>query len=85
MVSNGYRIAGLLALLVVGFLAWESAAQSNKVKPLHLSTNHFTASVADLERETEWYERVLGFRRSKSPRRQKRFRVVPDDDARKPH
>jgi len=65
MVRNGYRIAGLLALLVVGFLAWESAAQSNKVNPLHLSTNHFTASVADLERETDWYERVLGFRRSK--------------------
>jgi catechol 2,3-dioxygenase-like lactoylglutathione lyase family enzyme len=66
MVRNEYRIVGLLALLVVAFLAWEkSAAQSNKVNPLHLSTNHVTASVADLEREAEWYERVLGFRRSK--------------------
>ena len=66
MVRNEYRIVGLLALLAVAFLAWEkSAAQSNKVNPLHLSTNHVTASVADLEREAEWYERVLGFRRSK--------------------
>lgn len=36
-------------------------AQTN---PLKLSFHHVTASVADLETEAAWYERVLGFKRS---------------------
>jgi catechol 2,3-dioxygenase-like lactoylglutathione lyase family enzyme len=63
--NSRYSVMGCLALLTVAFIAWEtSAAQSNKSNPLHLSTNHVTASVADLEREAAWYERVLGFHRS---------------------
>lgn len=66
MVSNGYRIVGWLALLALAFIAWEkSVAQSSKLNPLNLSTNHVTASVANPEREADWYERVLGFHRSK--------------------
>ncbi len=66
MVSNGYRILGRLALLALVLTAGEKTfAQSSKVNPLNLSTNHVTASVADLEREAAWYERVLGFHRSK--------------------
>jgi catechol 2,3-dioxygenase-like lactoylglutathione lyase family enzyme len=35
------------------------AAEPN---PLQLSPDHATASVASLDKETEWYERVLGFK-----------------------
>ncbi len=58
-------IGGLL-LLALAFGSWEkSSGQSSKANPLNLSTNHMTASVANLELEAEWYERVLGFHRSK--------------------
>jgi hypothetical protein len=65
MNSNGCRILGRLTLLAIAFTAWEtSIAQSSGLNPLHLSTNHVTASVANLEQEAAWYERVLGFHRS---------------------
>jgi catechol 2,3-dioxygenase-like lactoylglutathione lyase family enzyme len=55
-----------LAPLAVVFTAGvQSAAQSTKSNPLNLSPNHVTASVANLDREADWYERVLGFHRSK--------------------
>lgn len=54
------------ALLALALVAWPRlAAQTSNVNPLHLTTNHFTASVADLEHEAQWYENVLGFHRSK--------------------
>jgi catechol 2,3-dioxygenase-like lactoylglutathione lyase family enzyme len=37
-------------------------AQTN---PLGLTYHHTTASVADLEKEADWYEHVLGFTKSK--------------------
>jgi hypothetical protein len=65
MMSKGCRIVGRLALLALAFNAWEaSIAQSSKLNLLNLSTNHVTASVANLEQEAAWYERVLGFHRS---------------------
>ena len=42
-----------------------AVAQAKQHNPLHLSCNHVTASVSNLEREAAWYERVLGFHRSK--------------------
>lgn len=36
-------------------------AQTTDSNPLRLLPNHATASVADLEKESEWYRRVLGF------------------------
>ena len=36
-------------------------AQTSESNPLRLLPNHATASVADLEKESEWYRRVLGF------------------------
>ncbi len=63
MLQNVCRIAGPLVLLAVAVTAWEQpAAQSSN--PLRLSTNHVTASVSNLNREADWYERVLGFHRS---------------------
>jgi catechol 2,3-dioxygenase-like lactoylglutathione lyase family enzyme len=51
---------------VVVFTAGESSiAQSSNSNPLKLSPHHATASVADLNKEVAWYERVLGFQRSK--------------------
>lgn len=65
MNRNGVRVMGRLALLALAFTAWKtSVAQSIKSNSLHLSTNHVTASVANLEQEAAWYERVLGFHRS---------------------
>lgn len=65
MLRNQSSLAGPLLLLALAFPAWaQSAAQSANSNPLHLSTNHFTASVANLNLEADWYERVLGFHRS---------------------
>src|ERR1700712_4303073 len=65
MIQNGCRTMTCLALVAIAFTVWEkSFAQSSKSNPLHLSANHVTASVANLEQEAAWYERVLGFHRS---------------------
>jgi catechol 2,3-dioxygenase-like lactoylglutathione lyase family enzyme len=60
------RIGCVLTLLVVVFTAADpSIAQSSDSNPLKLSPHHATASVADLAKEANWYELVLGFQRSK--------------------
>ena len=65
MISSGRRIMVRLTLLAIASTAWAtSRAQSSKLNPLDLSANHVTASVANLEQEAAWYERVLGFHRS---------------------
>jgi len=52
--------AGLSCL--VALLFWvNAAAQNAEPNPLHLAPDHATASVADLDKECAWYERVLGF------------------------
>jgi catechol 2,3-dioxygenase-like lactoylglutathione lyase family enzyme len=43
------------------------SAQSNDRNPLQLSPHHATISVADMEKETAWFERVLGFHREDEP------------------
>ena len=63
---NRYRMTGVWWFLT---LVLSSSGQSVKgasgvTNPLHLSANHTTASVANLEMEASWYERVLGFKRS---------------------
>jgi lactoylglutathione lyase len=45
-------------------MIWLAAAALAADNPLHLSFHHVTVSVADVDREADWYERVLGFRRS---------------------
>lgn len=57
-----------LTFLAVGFaVAAPAVAQSGKSNPLKLSPHHATASVADLGKEADWYERVLGFQRNIPP------------------
>jgi catechol 2,3-dioxygenase-like lactoylglutathione lyase family enzyme len=63
MVRERCKVSGIVLLLA--FPAWAFAgAQSSASNPLRLSLNHVTVSVAHLEEEAAWYERVLGFRRS---------------------
>jgi hypothetical protein len=70
MLRNGYRIAAPLALLAIVFAVQDqSAAQSSEASPPRLSMNHVTASVANLNQEADWYDRVLGFHRSEFTRR----------------
>jgi catechol 2,3-dioxygenase-like lactoylglutathione lyase family enzyme len=60
------RMGCVLSLLVAVFTAGKpSIAQSSNSNPLKLSPHHATASVADLAKEADWYEHVLGFQRSK--------------------
>jgi catechol 2,3-dioxygenase-like lactoylglutathione lyase family enzyme len=60
------RTGCVLTLMVVVLTTGEpSIAQSSQSNPLKLSPHHATASVGDLAKEAAWYERVLGFQRSK--------------------
>ena len=63
MVGLRYQVLG--AVLLLALPPWGLAgAPSSTSNPLGLSLNHVTVSVAHLEEEAAWYERVLGFRRS---------------------
>jgi catechol 2,3-dioxygenase-like lactoylglutathione lyase family enzyme len=37
-------------------------AQTTEINPLQLSPHHATAEVADIDKETNWYESILGFK-----------------------
>lgn len=50
-------IQAALAALVPAYVAGNGVDPN----PLHLAPDHATASVADLDKESEWYEHVLGF------------------------
>lgn len=52
-------LAALASLLAAGSLQ----AQKAPANPLGLSFHHATVSVADIEKESRWYERVFGFQR----------------------
>ncbi len=45
----------------IGALISLSAASAPPVNPLKLTPHHITASVADLDRATAWYQTMLGF------------------------
>jgi catechol 2,3-dioxygenase-like lactoylglutathione lyase family enzyme len=50
--------AWALIALLIGGRAFGQATDSN---PMELAPHHATAVVADLEKESAWYQRVLGF------------------------
>jgi catechol 2,3-dioxygenase-like lactoylglutathione lyase family enzyme len=59
------KSAGMASVLsaLIATIPWGPLlAQAAENNPLGLVPNHATASVADLEKEGEWYRRVLGFR-----------------------
>jgi catechol 2,3-dioxygenase-like lactoylglutathione lyase family enzyme len=49
------------ALAMTGFASTALRAESN---PLKLTPHHATISVADLDKESQWYASVLGFQKS---------------------
>jgi para-nitrobenzyl esterase len=51
------------------------AAGELGTNPLQLSPDHATASVADLEKESQWYQRVMGFAEVKRFRQADEFEV----------
>jgi catechol 2,3-dioxygenase-like lactoylglutathione lyase family enzyme len=51
-------------------------AQTAEINPLQLSPHHATAEVADIDKETNWYESVLGFKEIQ------RFKTGPDYELR---
>ena len=58
-------------------IAWGPLpAQTTDSNPLQLLPNHATASVADLEKESEWYRRVLGFHEIRRVRGNPDFEVL---------
>lgn len=59
---------GCAALLCTGYLSHLSAAQTSNAVPPALSNlkyDHVSLSVQDMDREVEWYSRVLGFKETK--------------------
>jgi len=51
-----------LCALALSFAATAQVPDPNDVNPMQLQADHVTASVADLDKEEGWYERVFGFR-----------------------
>jgi catechol 2,3-dioxygenase-like lactoylglutathione lyase family enzyme len=66
------------SLLLTAFLlaCGNLPAQTTDENPLQLTPHHATASVADLEKESAWYEHVLGFREAE------RFKMGTDFEIR---
>jgi catechol 2,3-dioxygenase-like lactoylglutathione lyase family enzyme len=56
------RTIGFLPAVGAMICTASAAGQTSDVNPLQLAPHHVTASVADVEKESEWYQRVLGFR-----------------------
>jgi catechol 2,3-dioxygenase-like lactoylglutathione lyase family enzyme len=56
------QVRSILEAAALTLAFWASAAaQSVDPNPFQLAPDHATASVADLDKECAWYERVLGF------------------------
>jgi catechol 2,3-dioxygenase-like lactoylglutathione lyase family enzyme len=69
-------VIGTAVLALVGLSPGGRAlAQAASDNPMQLSPHHATLSVADLNKEAEWYERVLGFRETQHIRRRSDFEL----------
>lgn len=72
-----YRLNSVasLALTLMCFPSMRIAAADVGTNPLQLSPDHATASVADLDKESLWYQQVLGFVETKRFRGGDEFEV----------
>ncbi len=61
MRHNRLILVAIPTALAALMSAQAAAAAGVDPNPLHLAPDHATASVADLDKECEWYEHVLGF------------------------
>ncbi len=65
----------------LGMTAFASTLLGAEPNPLKLTPHHATISVADLDKESEWYASVLGFEKSNSfdsPDSRGCWMVIPD-------
>ena len=69
-------VASVLSALIAAIPGEPLLAQDTENNPLGLLPNHATASVADLEKEGEWYRRVLGFHEIRRMQGGPDFKVV---------
>jgi catechol 2,3-dioxygenase-like lactoylglutathione lyase family enzyme len=61
-ISLKARLPLAMVLALISLSPWGPlSAQTAETNPLQLFPHHATASVADLEKESAWYQRVLGF------------------------
>lgn len=67
----GAAATGLAIMFTLG-AEGRAQVQAADANPLELSPHHATASVADIDKETAWYEQVLGFKELQ------RFNTSPD-------
>ncbi len=66
--------AACATLLVL--LSWSQIeAQTTELNPLNLTADHATISVADMDKLTEWYGRVLGFREESRNKKSQDYEV----------
>lgn len=73
----GHVIRGIvIAMPLVLLPALRVSAAGTASNPLRLAPDHATASVADLDKESQWYQHVLGFVETK------RFRSADDFEVR---
>ncbi len=56
------KAASVAVLAAATLLTGRPARAADLTNPLQLTPDHATASVADLDKESRWYERVLGLR-----------------------
>jgi catechol 2,3-dioxygenase-like lactoylglutathione lyase family enzyme len=62
MNRHGALVIAVQLAFVAAVPSIDRAAEADDQNPLQLEADHATASVADLDKESAWYERVLGFR-----------------------
>lgn len=60
------KLNAAFVIATLGMAAFASTALSAEPNPLKLGPHHATISVADLDKESQWYASVLGFEKSNS-------------------
>jgi len=60
------KLNAVFMAAAMGMTAFASTALRAEPNPLKLTPHHATISVADLDKESQWYGSVLGFEKSNS-------------------
>jgi len=61
---HNMKLNAVFMAAALGMTAFASTASRAEPNPLKLTPHHATISVADLDRESQWYASVLGFEKS---------------------
>jgi len=59
------KLNAIFMTAALGMNAFPSTSLGAELNPLNLTPHHATISVADLDKESQWYATVLGFEKSK--------------------